>query len=62
MAEVVNLRRERKRAKRRDAEQDAAAQRLLHGRPQHLREIENAQRAQEVRSLDGHKLQTGDRS
>ena len=62
MAEVVNLRRERKRAKRRDAEREAAAQRLAHGRPQHLRELETAQREHEVRTLDGHKLLTGDRS
>lgn len=62
MAEVVNLRRERKRAKRRDAEQEAASQRLVHGRPQHLRELDAARREQDSRTLDGHKLQTGDRS
>ena len=62
MAEIVNLRRERKRAKRRDAEQDAEARRLAHGRPQHVRELDTARREQEIRSLDGHKLVTGDRS
>ncbi|MBS0245621.1 MAG: DUF4169 family protein [Proteobacteria bacterium] len=62
MAEVVNLRRERKRSKRRDAEQEAAAKRLLHGRPQHLHDRDAARRDQESRTLDGHKLVTGDRS
>lgn len=62
MAEVVNLRRERKRAKRRDAEQDAEAQRLAHGRPQHLRQLDAARREQQDRTLDGHKLGTGDPS
>ena len=62
MAEVVNLRRERKRAKRRDAEQEAAVQRLAHGRPHHLSELDAAQREQETRTFDGHKLVTGDRS
>lgn len=62
MAEVVNLRRERKRAKRRDAEQEAEAQRLAHGRPLHLRELDAARREQESRILDAHKLPTGDRS
>ena len=62
MAEVVNLRRERKRAKRRDAEQEAETRRLAHGRPLHLRELDAARREQEIRTLDAHKLQTGDRS
>ncbi len=62
MAEIVNLRRERKRAKRRDAEQDAEAQRVAHGQPLQLRKLDAARREQQDRALDGHKLGTGDPS
>ena len=43
MAGVVNLRTERKRAKRRQAEQEAAANRLAHGRPKAARNLNRAQ-------------------
>ena len=42
MATVVNLRIERKRAKRRQAEQEAAANRLAHGRPKAGQNLERA--------------------
>ncbi|MFA6264583.1 MAG: DUF4169 family protein [Pseudolabrys sp.] len=60
MAEIVNLRTARKRAKRRSEEQNAQAQRLAHGRPKHWRELDAAQREHEVRALERHKIETED--
>jgi hypothetical protein len=61
MTEVVNLRVARKRAKRRSDEQHADAQRLAHGRPKNLHALEATRREQENRTLDGHKIITGER-
>jgi Domain of unknown function (DUF4169) len=60
MATVVNLRTERKRAKRRQTEREAAANRLAHGRPKTGQNLERAQRDKERRSLDQHRIETGD--
>jgi hypothetical protein len=60
MATIVNLRIERKRAKRLKAEQDAAANRLAHGRPKAGRNLDRARRDKDHRSLDQHRIETGD--
>jgi hypothetical protein len=57
---IVNLRTARKRAKRRQAEQEAAANRLVHGRPKTGQNLERARRDKECRSLDQHRIETGD--
>jgi hypothetical protein len=56
MAELVNLRTARKRAKRRQGDQRAQANRLAHGQPKHLRELESAQQAKASHDLDRHRI------
>lgn len=60
MGPVVNLRTERKRAKRRQAEREAAAQRLAHGRSKAERKLDQTQSDQALRNLDQHRIETGD--
>ena len=61
MAELVNLRTARKQAKRRQSEQLANANRLAHGQPKHLRELEDAQQTRASHELDRHRIEPGDR-
>jgi hypothetical protein len=58
MGHIVNLRAERKRAKRATAERAAAASRLLHGRSKSARELDQARAAKTKRDLDGARLET----
>jgi len=60
MADLINLRTARKRAKRRQGDQRAAAQRLAHGQPKPQRKLEAARRAKAVRDLDRHRIEEGD--
>jgi len=60
MADVVNLRTARKRAKRQNDALAAEANRLAHGRPKNERELEAAQRAKSDRDLDQHRMERGD--
>jgi hypothetical protein len=60
MAELVNLRTVRKRAKKRLDDLRADANRLAHGQPKHRRKLEAAQKAKASRDLDQHKIETGD--
>ena len=60
MAEMVNLRIARKRAKRRADDLHAGAQRLAHGRPSQQRKLEDAQQTKTSRDLDGHRIDRGD--
>jgi hypothetical protein len=62
MGPVVNLRIARKRAKRRKAEQEAAANRLAHGRPKAEANLERSKRDKEERGLDQHRIPTGEGS
>lgn len=67
MGPVVNLRNERKRAKRRAAEQEAASHRLAHGRSKAQRNLERslgdkATTSLDQRRLDQHQVETGDGS
>lgn len=60
MAEVVNLRTARKRAKRQQAQSLAAENRLAHGRPKTER-LRDAARAEKAgRDLDRHRIEPGD--
>lgn len=60
MADVVNLRTARKRAKRHKDASAAEGNRLAHGRPKSARELETAQRAKADRDLDQHRMERGD--
>lgn len=60
MADIVNLRMERKRAARQRADDEAAANRLLHGRSKAERDRENVRREKAMRTLDLHRIETGD--
>ena len=60
MGPIVNLRTERKRAKRRNAEQKAAANRLAHGRSKAEQNLERVRSDKDRRSLDQHRIETGD--
>lgn len=60
MGDILNLRQARKNAKRRAAEQKAAANRLLHGRGKSDRELEAARNSKERRDLDRHRIEKAD--
>jgi Domain of unknown function (DUF4169) len=60
MAELVNLRTARKRAKQRQDDAGADASRLAHGRPKHVRKLEDAQQAKAGRDLDAHRIEKAD--
>jgi hypothetical protein len=60
MGPIVNLRTERKRAKRLKAEQRAAANRLAHGRSKAERNLERVRSDKDRTSLDQHRIETGD--
>jgi hypothetical protein len=60
MGELVNLRTARKRQKRRQAEQNAAANRLSHGRTKAERTQTRSISDKAQRSLDQHRVETGD--
>ncbi len=56
MAEIVNLRRVRKTRDRAAREEDAAANRLLHGTGRTARDADRAGRMLADKRLDGHRL------
>jgi len=60
MAELLNLRIARKRAKQRQADLRADAHRLAHGQPKHRRKLAAAQQAKASRDLDRHQIDKGD--
>jgi hypothetical protein len=60
MSSVINLRMARKRAKRRKAEQEAAANRLQHGASKEKRNLEQVRRDKAVMRLDQHRIDSGD--
>lgn len=60
MAELVNLRIARKRAKQQQDEQRANANRLAHGQRKHRRKLEAAQHAKASRDLDLHRIDQGE--
>ena len=60
MAEIVNLRRARKNKARAEKEKTAEANRILHGTPKALRNLEKARKDKADQGLRGHKLEDGD--
>jgi len=60
MGDLVNLRTARKGTKRRQAEQQAASNRLIHGRSKIERALEQSRHNKAQRSLDEHRLEPGD--
>ena len=60
MGDLVNLRTARKRAKRRQAEQDAASNRLVHGRSKAEQTLTRSQSDKARKDLDRHRIDTGD--
>ncbi len=60
MADLINLRIARKRAKQRQDDLRADANRLAHGQPKHRRKLDAAQRAKASRDLDQHRIDKGD--
>ena len=60
MAEVVNLRTARKRARRQQQEALAQANRLANGRPKSAQALEAAQQAKADRNLEQHRMERGD--
>jgi hypothetical protein len=60
MGDVVNLRRARKKIERQNAEREAAANRLQHGRSKAQRALDEKRNAKSHRDLDRHRIETGD--
>lgn len=60
MAEPINLRTARKRAKRRNEEQRAGVNRIIHGQPKHVRDLQAAEQDKAGRTLDLHRIEPGD--
>ena len=60
MGDIVNLRTARKRAKRREAEQKAATNRVAHGRSKADRTETRLRNDKAQRSLDLHRVETGE--
>jgi hypothetical protein len=60
MGPVVNLRNARKQAKRRQAEQDAAQNRLVHGQPKAAKALARAQREQAQNAVEQHRIERKD--
>jgi hypothetical protein len=60
MADLINLRIARKRAKQRQDDLRADANRLAHGQPKNRRKLDAAQRAKASRDLDQHRIDKGD--
>lgn len=56
MAEIINLRRARKAKGKAEKEKTAEANRVLHGTPKALRNLEKARKDKADQSLSGHKL------
>jgi len=60
MAEVINLRTARKRAKREQDAKRAEENRLAYGQPKAERRLEEARREKLQRHLDAHRIEPGD--
>ena len=61
MAEIVNLRTARKRAERGKAASRAAENRMAHGASKKERAVTDAERDKLGQTLDGHRIEPGDR-
>ncbi|HEX5210943.1 MAG TPA: DUF4169 family protein [Pseudolabrys sp.] len=59
MANLINLRLARKRARQRQEDERASANRLVHGQPKQRRKLEAARQAKADRDLDLHRIDNG---
>ena len=59
MSKPINLRQYRKRKARDEKAREAEANRVVHGTPKAVRELEAARRAQLAKNVDGHRLESG---
>lgn len=60
MAELVNLRTARKRAKRQQEDERANSARLKHGQSKRLRQLATSQNEKASRDLDLHRIEPGE--
>ena len=60
MGEIVNLRKVRKHVRKREKDERAAANRLVHGRSKAERTLETKRTSMLDRHLDRHKIESGD--
>jgi hypothetical protein len=60
MVELINLRTARKRAKQRQDDARADANRLAYGQAKQVRKLEDAQQAKAGRDLEAHRIDKGD--
>ena len=60
MGEIVNLRKFRKQAAKRDDAARATANRIVHGRSKAERELDNKRTSKLHQQLDGHRIDSGD--
>ena len=60
MAEVINLRKARKRVEREARAREAEANRILHGRSKAERELDKARTEKAARALEAHRLDGGE--
>ena len=58
MTKPINLRQARKRKAREDKARQAEANRVAHGTPKAVRDLEAARRAKLAKAVDGHRLET----
>jgi hypothetical protein len=60
MGEIVNLRKVRKHAKKREDDERAAANRIVHGRSKAERDLQARNTEKLDRHLDEHRIESGD--
>jgi ribosomal protein S2 len=60
MGDVINLRKVRKQAKKREDAERAAANRIVHGRTKAERDLQARNADRLDRHLEGHKIDSGD--
>ena len=60
MGDIVNLRKFRKQARKREDAENAAANRIVHGRSKAEREMDDKRTNKLHRHLDAHKIDSGD--
>jgi len=60
MAEIVNLNRARKAKERAEKEKTAETNRVLHGTPKALRNLQKARKDKADQGLSGHKMEKGE--
>ena len=57
MADLINLRQARKAKAKAEKQKTAAANRVLHGTPKHLRKLADARKDQAEQRISGHRLE-----